>query len=360
MEIWIRNNFKRTGKTLIACLGFAIEFHNNKGRNFNKLNFQLDYSLYKNILFIMSSEKMTDVPLDDDVEGKDNSAVNKPKAPIDDADKDPDAQKPKEDAPKNLSKPSKDNQKVSFANSDTATAVVSSYGEVIKGMDEAYTSVCDDHNSDVNARKQFARQAAFATFFVNMTFLVCGALFFPSQTDWEPVDIALFTVYTVTSAGYGHVPLPDSALFQIVDTFYILIGLSLMAIMMAQVYQFLELEASRLQQASDKAEVLQQGLDRLENEPPSAKRDEALAKLKEQQKEDLGIHGRCLLFMTRVVVFSVENPWGDFLHRIGSLAGLVLLGAIVVGSIEGWTWYTSVYWAVVVRSGKGNMSPPPR
>lgn len=179
---------------------------------------------------------------------------------------------------------------------------------------------------------------------------MCGALFFASQTDWETVDVALFTVYTVTSAGYGHVDIPDTALYQIFDTFYILIGLSLMAIMMAQVYQFLELEASCLQQVSDKAEVLQQGLERLENEPPSAKRDEALAKLKEQQKTDHGIYGKCLLYMTRVVVFSTENPLGDFLYRIGCLAALSLLGAIPVGIIEGWTWYGSIYWSVVVRS----------
>ena len=237
---------------------------------------------------------------------------------------------------------SEDEVKNAIANKET-------YGEMIRGMNQAYCCVNEEHASLEQARMAWARQAAFWTFFINSAFLLGGALFFASQTDWAAIDVALFTVYTVTSAGYGHVDIPHTPLFQIVDTFYILTGLSLMAIMMAQVYQFLELEAKRLQSASDKAEVLQQGMEQLRSEPPSAKRDEALHKLNQHKEEALGLWERFVLTMTRVVLFSVENPWGDFLHRIGSLTFLVLLGAIVVGNIEGWSWYTSMYWAVVVR-----------
>ena len=159
------------------------------------------------------------------------------------------------------------------------------YGDVVREMDEAYNCVNDEHSSELLARKTFARYAAFATFLVNMCFLLCGAGFFASQTDWEAVDVALFTVYTVTSAGYGHVEIPDTPLFQIVDTIYILVGLSLMATMMAQGYQFLELEASQFQNHGDKAEVLEQGIKRLEQEPQSEKRDKALEKLKAKKKK---------------------------------------------------------------------------
>ena len=234
------------------------------------------------------------------------------------------------------------------SNNNNAAIVSTSYGDTVKGLDEAFVTVFDDHDCEVQARQQWAREAAVGTTLINVSFLVGGALFFASQTDWATVDVALFTVYTVTSAGYGHVDIPDTALYQIFDTFYILIGLSLMAIMMAQVYQFLELEASRLQKHSDKAEVLQEGIDRLKNEPPSAKRDEALVKLKKQRNSSHGLYGKCLLYVTRVIVFSSENPWGDFLYRIGCLVGLSMMGAIPVGILEGWTWYGSIYWSVVV------------
>jgi len=222
------------------------------------------------------------------------------------------------------------------------------YSGVIRDMNKAYCSVNDEFTSEAQARMIFARSAAVATFFINITFLLGGGLFFASQTDWAVVDIALFTVYTVTSAGYGHLEIPTTALFRIFDSFYIMIGLVLMAIMMAQGYQYLQMEGMRLHPASDRAEVLEQGIKRLKKEPKGHKRDKLLAQLQAQKSEKMGIFDKFVLLLTRVVVFSTENAWGDFLYRIASLAALCASGAIPVGLIEGWNWYSSIYWSIVV------------
>ena len=223
------------------------------------------------------------------------------------------------------------------------------YIEVIRDLDEAYGTVNIEHACEEEARIIFTRQAAFATFLINIGFLTCGALFFASQTDWDIVDVALFTVYTVTSAGYGHVEIPDTPLFQLVDTAYILVGLSLMAIMMAQLYKFIELEAVRLHKhVSLKAEVLRDGIDNLLEQPTSDARDKALQSLKEQKEKQTGWLDTVVLMLSRVIQFSEDNPLGDFLYRIAALVGLAMLGGLTVGLLEQWPWYTCVYWSVVV------------
>ena len=234
----------------------------------------------------------------------------------------------------------------------TSLSQESNYQQVARGLDQAYGAVHNDHTCDEQARRIFARRAAFWSLLVTCTFLFLGALFFASQTDWDSVDVALFTVYTVTSAGYGHVDIPTTALFRIVDTFYVLIGLSLMAIMMAQVFQYLELEAKHLHAGAmtDKVQVIEQGIERLMKEPPSASRDLALAELRHQRRSAMGMFGKPALYISRLYVFSIENPWGDFLYRITSLVCLILSGAVIVGCIEGWNWYTAMYWSVIVSN----------
>ena len=228
------------------------------------------------------------------------------------------------------------------------------YIEVIRDLDEAYGTVNIEHSCEEEARIIFARQAALATFLINVSFLACGALFFASQTDWDAVDVALFTVYTVTSAGYGHVEIPNTPLFQLVDTAYILIGLSLMAIMMAQLYKFVELEAVRLlhKHVSLKSEVLRDGIDNLSEQPTSVARDKALQSLKEQKdkQQTTAWLDTIVMMLSRVIQFSVDDPLGDFVYRIAALVGLAMLGGLTVGLLEQWPWYTCVYWSVVVGS----------
>lgn len=237
------------------------------------------------------------------------------------------------------------------SNNDATNVLPMEYVEVMHNLDKAYDQVNEEHECNEMARRIFTRQAALVSFFINMSFLACGALFFASQTDWDLVDVALFTVYTVTSAGYGHVEIPGTPLFQIVDTFYILIGMSLMAIMMAQVYKFLEMEAVQIQQAaSNRTEVVEEGIDKLTTEPSGKIRNEALSSLRnEQKKNGRLLFEKLVLFLSRVVHFSVENKWGDFLYRVGALVGLASLGGITVGLIEQWPWYTCMYWSIVVR-----------
>jgi hypothetical protein len=170
--------------------------------------------------------------------------------------------------------------------------------------------------------------------------MTLGTIFFTRVAGWELHQALFFSVYTITTVGYGSHQIPNTAGFQIYTIFYIFVGIATLTIMVAQVYQCIALEASRAQHSRDKAELASKSrdirgvsvssdLDEFQNRHPHTMADTFCHSL-----------DSCKRFLR-------DTELGRGISVICPFAGLILVGAVVVGPIEGWTAVESVYFAVV-------------
>jgi voltage-gated potassium channel len=145
--------------------------------------------------------------------------------------------------------------------------------------------------------------------------------------------------------------------------------------MVAQVYQCIALEASRAQHSRDNSEMARRGLDILKRESKrqdadgtassngsdsdsthsAAQRGGGGGRVQRANSHDvmMEIHQPLvaidLLFQwwELAKVFLRENEFGRGLSVLLPFAGLISIGAIVIGPIEGWSVVESLYFAVV-------------
>ena len=72
-------------------------------------------------------------------------------------------------------------------------------------------------------------------------------MFYSHEAGWSVPDALLFTVYTVTTVGYGGPrPLPNTAAFHAFTSFYVLVGISGVTVLGVHTYQLITLEATRM------------------------------------------------------------------------------------------------------------------
>ena len=68
------------------------------------------------------------------------------------------------------------------------------------------------------------RQSAFLSVIFMVGYLALGTAFFIRQTEWTIPSSLLFSIYTITTVGYGNHRIPKTPRFQLYVIFYILIG----------------------------------------------------------------------------------------------------------------------------------------
>lgn len=138
---------------------------------------------------------------------------------------------------------------------------------------------------------------------------------------------------------------------------------------MAQVYQCIALEASRAQHSRDKTEMARRGLDILtprdilnqQRRNNAAQSSQASTNSSANSYthgetmflEDFPVYYSFMHYYEKAKIFFVYNEYGRSLSVLFPFAGLILIGAIVVGPIEGWSVIESLYFAVVsLTTGK--------
>jgi hypothetical protein len=245
--------------------------------------------------------------------------------------------------------------------------------EICQRLDEEYERALEEREIGYNARYQSVRQSACLSITFMLCYLVIGVLFYTRYAGWNVTDSLFFLVYTITTVGYGSNSFPADQNFQLFTICYIFSGIATLTIMVAQVYQCIALEATRAQHARDKAELAKrgkvlvssaksfEGMTSMQLERQRTTHD-LMSEFHENQKPS-NIKETCLdwfaILFERCKWLTRDSEMGRAVSFIFPMAGLMALGACVVGPIEGWSVVESIYFATVslTTTGYGEYKP---
>lgn len=238
--------------------------------------------------------------------------------------------------------------------------------EICQRLDEEFDRALEEREIGWTARYNSVRQCACLSLTFMGSYLVLGTWYFFRHTDWALNDTLLFTIYTITTIGLGNHDIPNTANVQTFIIFFIFVGIATLTIMVAQVYQCVVLETTRAQYSRDRAELSRYrqqsshlgggtaGAGSRVSSAHGGSTDEPWAVDFDTVAEHTGSCGeRILRDLDRTKHFLRNTELGRGVSVLLPFVGLILIGAAVVGPIEGWTVIESIYFSVVALTTTG-------
>lgn len=233
--------------------------------------------------------------------------------------------------------------------------------QICQRLELEYERALEEREIGYNARYKSVRQSTCFSMTFMLLYLFVGVLFYNQYIGWSIAEATFFLVYTITTVGYGSVDFPRERNFQLFTIVIIFTGVATLTIMVAQVYQCIALEATRAQHARDKAELAKRGKSLLRGTQSfdgmtsmrlgKAKSSLDLMTEFDESQQPANIWECCLDWFNTVLEkckwFARDSEFGRAVSIIFPLAGLVALGACVIGPIEGWTVVESLYFACI-------------
>ena len=257
--------------------------------------------------------------------------------------------------------------------------------EIIHRLEEEYDRAVEEREVHYAARYHSVRQSACFSVGFMIVFILLGTIFFLKQTDWGIQDSLLFSIYTITTVGWGHLDTPETPTFQLYVIMFIFVGVATLTIMVAQVYQWIALEAGRAQHSRDNHDrhfYRRHRKNRIRNNLPgvwnsgasadgansSAARENNHASSQTHSADTSDVSSeptghdlvweatvsykalmleRLWTYLDRIRYFLRENEYGRSISVLIPFTFLILLGAMVIGPLEGWGPIESIYFACV-------------
>lgn len=228
--------------------------------------------------------------------------------------------------------------------------------EICQRLEQEYERALEEREIGYNARYTSVRQSAVLSICFMVAFLGLGTVFFMRQAAWTLPESMLFSIYTITTVGYGRNEMPTTPSWQLYVIFYILVGVGGLTVLVAQVYQCIALEASRAQHARDKTEMRRRSMVGIHASPSRTHGVDLTSPSEADESSeimDFSHHNMptCMDFLLRnydrAKTFFLHNEVGKGISVIFPFAGLILIGAIVVGPLEDWTFLEATYFSVV-------------
>jgi hypothetical protein len=237
-------------------------------------------------------------------------------------------------------------------------------------FDTEYEKAIEHHSISWKARHSATRISFLLSCSTMLLYLWLGCMFYRSECGWSIPDALLFTVYTVTTVGYGGPqPLPNTAAFHAFTSVYVLVGISGVTVVGAHTYQLIMLEAQRIRSGGRK----RRGQSQQQHESSSTEdgnnfeeddQDPAVERFRRQFMSELEDRVRERPALDRALDGAIQRfkevkhylettRSGRILAVMLPFVGMILLGATVVGLIEGWTPLESVYWSIVTLTTVG-------
>ena len=240
-------------------------------------------------------------------------------------------------------------EKKTSPRSAAAAAMTSEDLEICRRLDQEYERALEEREIGYNARYNSVRQSAGFSIAFMAIYMTLGTIFFTKVAGWELHQALFFAIYTITTVGYGSYRLPDSVGFQIYTIFYIFVGIATLTIMVAQVYQCIALEASRAQHSRDKAELLRRSREVMmdSHHGDSFHGSDQVMNVGDSFTHHMTCVDTFFHYCDECKRYLRDTEFGRGISVLFPFAGLILIGAVVVGPIEGWSVVQSLYFAVV-------------
>lgn len=236
-------------------------------------------------------------------------------------------------------------------------------------FDSEYEKALQDQEISWKARFTATRLSWILAAMLMILYLWLGCMFYRSEAGWSIPDSLLFTVYTVTTVGYGGPqPLPNTGAFHAFTCVYILVGISGVTVIGTNTYQMITLEATRMRSSPLEQKRQSQGGKSADDASESEGDYDALARemarRKEQFMAELDDLVRTQPFFSAALDYCIDRfketrtylkttRSGRILAATLPFTGMILFGALVVGLIEGWSPLESIYWSIVTLTTVG-------
>ena len=275
---------------------------------------------------------------------------------------------------------------------NTSLELTSEDLEICQRLDDEYERALEERDIGYNARYSSVRQTAILSIFFMALYMVQGTIvyrrlllmnneqnyaiervegeedeFDNEFSNWSISESLFFSIFTITTVGYGREDLPATPSFQAYTIFYIMVGIAAITIMVAQVYQCIALEASRARLSQDKQDELRRrsglmlkGGHRIPAASPTGSSTHSGKHGPDRQTSDeilitsyvqTGFVPKtvecCFRRLDHAKFFFRETEIGRAISVIFPFAGMVFSGATVVCLLEGWSFLESLYFAVV-------------
>lgn len=102
--------------------------------------------------------------------------------------------------------------------------------EIFQRLEDEYGRALEEREIGYNARYTSVRQSAFLSVFFLLAYMIQGTVVFMHQTEWTIHESLFFSIFTITTVGYGKEDLPTTPAFQAYTIFYIMIGVAALTI----------------------------------------------------------------------------------------------------------------------------------
>lgn len=102
--------------------------------------------------------------------------------------------------------------------------------EIFQRLEDEYCRALEEREIGYNARYTSVRQSAFVSVFFLLAYMIQGTVVFMHQTEWNIHESLFFSIFTITTVGYGKENLPTTPVFQAYTIFYIMVGVAALTI----------------------------------------------------------------------------------------------------------------------------------
>mmetsp|Transcript_3469 Transcript_3469/g.4830 ORF Transcript_3469/g.4830 Transcript_3469/m.4830 type:complete len:716 (+) Transcript_3469:35-2182(+) len=253
-----------------------------------------------------------------------------------------------------------------YTNGSDSNTLVGDLDKVtLEILDEGYEHALEEQDIIWNSRFISVRQnAAIGLWFVAV-YVLTGTLVFHSSTNWTIPESLLFTIYSITTVGYGSLIVPDRPSIHIFIVFYILVGIATMTIIATQMYEYINVQASRAHNIQDKLDLAKRRGEMdakksknynviLTNSNSNSSRTNTNV-LPEATREKFTKVRLCfeisvdkvMRFYQALDFFLTTNKYGKIISVPLPFIVLIGIGAAVVGPIQNWNFTQSLYFSVV-------------